>query len=633
MSAPETADSGPPQQIRLTRRQMLQTTAAAGGAAALGTGAVDTPLTATQDAEAGVFTAGVLLGAGAAVGLGVVGGMALERWKSEDVDIDEDDLSDDRMTQTYEVATLINDGFDDYRTISANEFGDNDSGTSNTFNDAAWSEVRTTAVRGIQENWSPAKAKRRAGQKVDKQATRFFLNHIQLWNRRVEAFYPYMADDIKDSNKDTIYVRDDDYNETSLRNDNFDPSTVDKWEGVSVDDTLVGMKTTAFDLPWDPTKFDKWDQEDVAVYIPWNLQPPLPNKFQETGVGYPGLQGQIFVTHDDYDKIYPFKYDQGFGKYLNEMASDYDQIKSDINTYIDTVYDAVSQGAVSEIQTLSPRDLIQEFAGASKMERETAELAAAGLYSPKEAGGVVAKVSHRDLSADSLWGRLFIRFKDGYETTIEPGTEIRDNSYQMAYLIYQDRTSNEPETALLDGNVNLEILDVSGEGIDQGENVDNNTEDDGTVPIWNPDQDGETPAWIKKPPAGETIVVETEKGTYHFDPKRIKQRDDGTYVIPDTQIPPGERIKKIRAVGKLSYVQPIENVPDPTTVDQARLTDRYGNISYFRDKVREETRGGGPGVGGDWINEIIGFFGGIKNAVIAAVVAVVGASVVGALRG
>lgn len=633
MSAPEIADSGPPQQIRLTRRQMLQSTAAAGGAAALGTGAVETPLTATQDAEAAVFTAGVLLGAGAAVGLGVVGGMALQRWKSEDVEINEDDLSDDRMTQTYEVATLINDGFDDYRTISDNEFDPQYNSTSNTFNDAAWSELRTTAVRGIQEDWSPAKAKRRAGQKVDKQATRFFLNHIQLWNRRVEAFYPYMADDINDSNKDTIFTENEYQEDTAIRNDSIDPSSVSKWEGVSVDDNLVGIKTTAFDLPWDPTKFEKWDREDVAVYVPWNLRPPLPDKFLEDGVDSPGLKGKIKVKHDDYETIKPYRYNRGFGKYLNKMASDHTQIKSDLNTYIDTVYDAVSQGAVSEIQALSPRDLVQEFAGANEMERETAELAAAGLYSPKEAGGVMAKVTHPDLTAESLWGRLFVRFRDGDEKTIEPGTKIEEYEYQMAYLIYQDRTSNEPETALLDGSHTLEVLDVSGEGVDQGENVDKNTEEDGTVPIWNPEQDGETPAWIKKPPAGETIVVETEKGSYYFDPESIKQRDDGTYVIPDTQISPGERIKKIRAVGRLDYVQPIDNVPDPTTVDQARLTDRYDNISYFRDKVREETTRGGGGVGGDWINEIIGFFGGIKNAVIAAVVAVVGASVVGALRG
>jgi hypothetical protein len=612
---------------------MLQSTAAAGGAAALGTGAVETPLTATQDAEAAVFTAGVLLGAGAAVGLGVVGGMALQRWKSEDVEINEDDLSDDRMTQTYEVATLINDGFDDYRTISDNEFDPQYNSTSNTFNDAAWSELRTTAVRGIQEDWSPAKAKRRAGQKVDKQATRFFLNHIQLWNRRVEAFYPYMADDINDSNKDTIFTENEYQEDTAIRNDSIDPSSVSKWEGVSVDDNLVGIKTTAFDLPWDPTKFEKWDREDVAVYVPWNLRPPLPDKFLEDGVDSPGLKGKIKVKHDDYETIKPYRYNRGFGKYLNKMASDHTQIKSDLNTYIDTVYDAVSQGAVSEIQALSPRDLVQEFAGANEMERETAELAAAGLYSPKEAGGVMAKVTHPDLTAESLWGRLFVRFRDGDEKTIEPGTKIEEYEYQMAYLIYQDRTSNEPETALLDGSHTLEVLDVSGEGVDQGENVDKNTEEDGTVPIWNPEQDGETPAWIKKPPAGETIVVETEKGSYYFDPESIKQRDDGTYVIPDTQISPGERIKKIRAVGRLDYVQPIDNVPDPTTVDQARLTDRYDNISYFRDKVREETTRGGGGVGGDWINEIIGFFGGIKNAVIAAVVAVVGASVVGALRG
>ena len=614
---------------------MLQTTAAAGGAAALGTGAVETPLTATQDAEAGVFTAGVLLGAGAAVGLGVIGGMALERWRSEDVEIDEDDLSQDRMTQTYEIATLVNQGFgydEEYRSIAQSGF---EGGSSNTFESAAWSEIRTTAVQGIQEDWSKSKAKRRAGQMVDKQATRLLLNHLQLWNRRVEAFYPYMANDINDSNEDSIYYRDDNYNRTPIRNESLDPSAHAGWEGVSVDGTMVGMKLVdGWDLPWDPTQFERWgDDEAVEMYLPWDIGPSV-YKWVEDDIDNPPTAGNSYVLevrHPDYDTIRLFNSEAGLSQYLNSLKSDYENIKSDMNNYIDTLYDAVSQGAVSSIEALSPRDLVQEFASAPEMQRSTAELAAAGLYSPKGAGGVQAKISHHQLEADSLWGRLFVRFPEGNEKTIEPNTTLQ--YYDLAFFLYPDRSGNGGSKTAVFESGDIEILDVSGPEIDQGEQVDNTVEDDGTVPVWDPETDGETPAWIKNPPAGETIVVTTPDGTYHFDPTQLKEAEDGTYHIPETQIPPGSKVRRVRTAGSLRYVQPYEKVHDPSTVDEERLSDRYDNISYFRDKVREETTRGGGGVGGDWISEIIGFFGGIKNAVIAAVIAVVGASVVGALRG
>jgi hypothetical protein len=629
--APDLAGQGP----AVDRRTFLKTVGAGAGAATVGTGAIDSPLTATQDADAAVVSLGMLAAGTALVGIGAIAGVKLQRWRSGDADINEDDLSDDKETQIYEVATIINEGYKgNFNDIANYEYGDSNSGASTGFEDAAWSEIRTMAARGIDEGWTKAKTKRRAGQMVDKQATRFVLNHIQLWNRRVEAFAPYMATDIQDTNDDCVKYRDDNSNDSWIRDESLDPST-SGWEPYEVDGTLVGMKSTnKLDLPWDHTKFDKWgDDEDIEILTAWDIGPGIPTRFRQDDLdsmptSYGGFS--ISTTHSEYSRTQVFHSLGPTNEYLNSVSQTYREITDDLSNYIDNVFAAVAQGDVTGLDLLSPRDLTQQFAGADEMSRTTAELAAVGLHSPAEAGGVMAKVSGYSLSADSLWGRLFIRFREGSQKTVQPGTSITGNDYQIAYLLYQNQATGEPEAHTFTGN--FEILDVSGEGVDQGENVDNNVEDDSDIPIWNPDTDGEPPEWIKNPPADKTIVVETPDGTYQFDPGKIQQGDDGTYRIP-SNIDPGTNIKRVRSVGQLEYFQPIGRVKDPNNVDSERLTERFRNITRFRDKVDEEVVSGGGGVGGDWINQIISFFGGIKNAVVAAVVVVVGASAIGALNG
>jgi len=579
---------------------MIQTMAAGGAAAAVGTGSIPySELSYSQEADAAVVSLGMLAGGAALVGIGAIAGVKLQRWRSGDADIDQDDLSDDKETQIYEVATIINEGYQgNFKDISNYEYGDSASDTSTGFEDAAWSEIRTIAARGIDEGWTKAKVKRRAGQMVDKQATRFVLNHIQLWNRRVEAFAPYMATDIQDTNDDCVRYEDDNSNNSWIRDESLDPSTFAGWESYEVDGTLVGMKSTnKLDLPWDHTKFDKWgDDEDIEILTAWDIGPNIPYRFAQDDLdSMPTSSGNytISTTHSDYSETQVFHSSGPITQYLNSVAQTYQEITDDLSNYVDNVFAAVAQGDVTGLDLLSPRDLTQQFAGADEMSRTTAELAAVGLNSPAEAGGVMAKVSSYSLSTDSLWGRLFIRFKDGSEKTIQPGTTINGNDYQIAYLLYQNQATEEPETHTFTGN--FEILDVSGEGVDQGENVDKNVEDDSDIPIWNPDTDGEPPEWIKNPPADKTIVVETPDGTYQFDPEKIQQGDDGTYRIPSS-IDPGTNIKRVRSVGKLEYFQPIGRVKDPNNVDSERLTERFREITRFRDKVDEEVVSDGGGL-------------------------------------
>jgi len=632
--APDLAGQGP----AVDRRTFLKTVGAGAGAATVGTGAIDSPLTATQDAEAAVVSLGMLVGGAALVGIGAIGGMKLANWNDEDVEINEDDLSNDRETATYEVATLLRDGFDNYDKIAQGEFS---SSGNDSFSDSAWSEIRTIAAKGVKEGWSRAKAKRLAGQAVDKQATRFFLNHIQLWNRRVEAFLPYMADDINDSNKDTIAYHDRNYDTSNIRTPSgagvFDPADFDGWEGITIDEAQVGMKLTGdkLDLPWDPTQFEEWDQDDSPEVLGvWKLGPNIPTQFLADGVSTSASdrdeRQELIVSHSSFDNTVVFDGTYGIQAYMAGMWDDYNDLTDDVATYVDTVYDGIAQGAITEIDLLSPKDLVDQFSSADEMSRSTAELAAAGLHAPAEAGGVLAKVSHPNLQADSLWVRLFIRWS-GDPQPVEPGASI--SSYELAVATYQNQGTQEPEAEVWRSGT-IEVLEVSGEGVDQSENIDQTTEEDGTVPVWDPEKDGEPPEWIKNPPAGETITVTTPDGTYSFDPTQLKQREDGMYVIPGTSIPAGKNIKTIRTAGSLEYIRPYSSTPDPTTIDEQRLKERYGAITQFRDLVREEAvNSGGGGVGGDWINQIIGFFGGIKNAVVAAIVVVVGASAIGALNG
>jgi len=618
---------------------MLQTTAAAGGAAALGTGAVETPLTATQEAEGAIFTAGFLAGSAAAIGAGFVAGVAFERITSDDVSIDEDDLSNSRETQTWEIATAITQGKRDYDLIADREFGESNNG--NSFKDSAWSEVRTLAVEGKKKGWSKSETKRKAGQEVDRQAVRMAMNHIQLWNRKVELFAPYIAEDMNDANKDVIYHQDAQSNDTPVRTYSFDPSTYDGWEGWKIDDTLVGMKWTGeHQLPFDPTNFDGWEQGDVELYCPLDMS-PIPGALNDWFPnGSTGVGEMLEVKHQDYGEKMLLecdyeRYNNGIIPYLRHLDREHRNVKSDISTYVDTFYDAVAQGTIDAVDAISPSDLVEEFASGSESERVTAELAAVGLSTPGDVG-IQAEISHRGLEADRLWGRLFVRWQDGEEKDLEPGTTIPSGSYNMAYFQYVDQATGKPQVELLSGYYgDLEILDLAGKDVDRGENIDKNVEEDGDIPVWHPDKDGETPSWIKNPPAGEKIVVRTPEGTHQFDPSLLKQRDDGTYILPDTGVAPGRQIDRIKTVKKLPYQQPYDYVKSPSNVDESRVEQRYVNIGKLREQIREEVfgGGGGGGAGGDWISQIIGFFGGMKNAVIAAVIAVVGASVIGALRG
>jgi len=636
MSRSETADSGPPQQIELTRRQMLQTTAAASGAAALGTGAVETPLTATQDAEAVPWVViGVALAAGGVAGLS---GFGLARLTADDIDIDEDDLSDDRDTRAWEMAYAVTEGKEELDAIIHNN-------ADNTFSDALWSEIRDAATTGVTNGWSKQEAITEANRRIDQYATVSVLNILNWWNVMIEVLGPYFAGDFEDSNEDSYYDSSSDPLRT-LSMDNPDPNQYDAWE---VDGTQVGHKTADsfdFDLPMDRSSINTEELNgelppEPQLYIPVDIAPhteddsnyPSDWGFPAHHAGdYGGNYEGIEARHSDFETREIKKQNKGceLHKQMKTVYSEWSNTKSQLSDYIETFYGAVSQGAVDKLGALSPMDFNRQFADADQNKRVVAELIAAGLAPPEDLG-VRAQINHPDLDADDVWGRVFVQWQDGQEMDLAPGKTINSGDYEFAVFVYPGAVSGELERIALSNSGPLEIVDLSGSDLDKEASKDTTVEDDGDVLLWDEKKDGEVPSWIKNPPAGhEWILVDEDGNRLSFSGPDIEETDDGVWKLPDTSFAPGTNIKSIRAVEPITTTQPIKRVKDTSTVNEERIVERYRESRRLREQVREEINESddvipGPGLFGDGLPTLPGL------GVVESAVVVVGGSIVSLL--
>jgi hypothetical protein len=609
---------------------MLQTTAAAGGAAALGTGAVETPLTATQDAEAVPWVViGVALAAG---GLGGLSGFGLARLTADDIDIDEDNLSDDRDTRAWEMAYAITEGKEELDAIIHNN-------ADNTFSDAIWSEIRDAATTGVTNGWSKQEAISEANRRIDQYATVSILNILNWWNVMIEVLAPYLAGDFEDSNEDSYY----DFNENPLRTITMSNPNADQYDPWEVDGAQIGYKTAdsyEFDLPMDRSSINAEELNgemppEPQLYTPVNITPHTSYNYAHDW-DFPDIQNTegIFARNSDLGKRY-IKYrgnDCKLHQQMNVVYEEWSDAKDQLADFIETFYGAVSQGAVDKLGALSPMDFNRQFADADENKRAVAELIAAGLAPPEDLG-VRAQINHPDLDANDVWGRLFIKWKDGYERDLAPGKSIDEDFYEFAMFVYPGAVSGELERiALSSGTRNeLEIVDLTGSDIDKETSKDTTVEDDGDVPLWDEKKDGEVPSWIKNPPAGhEWRLVDENGNRLSFDGTDIEETEEGVYKLPGTSFDPGTNIRSIRAVEPITTTQPIKRVKDTSTVNEEEIVERYQETTRLREQIREEINESddilpGGGLFGDGLPTLPGL-GVLESAVVVG-----GGSILGIL--
>jgi len=143
---------------------LIKTVGAAGGVAAVGTGAAPyaDQVAPVQDAQA--FACGGACTVGAAFVAGAIAGVAYKRM--QEPDIDRDDLSDDREDRVYETALSLTQGKEVWQDITLHEY-QNSSAEQTPFGDVAWTTVRTTTAtyhaNGEDREVAKSKARERLG--------------------------------------------------------------------------------------------------------------------------------------------------------------------------------------------------------------------------------------------------------------------------------------------------------------------------------------------------------------------------------------------------------------------------------------------------------------------------------------
>jgi len=579
----------------MNRRQLLKTVGAAGGVAAVGTGAVPhtEPLSPVGRSQAGPWN--VMTGNGLGLGPGVVAGVYSALFDS---DVDEEDISDDREDRVYETAETLVTGRDSWKDQVLYEYENTSDPEQTPFGHAAWTAIRTTTATYHANREDRSAAKSKARERVDYQATRSIVNIIEGWNSTMEAMAPEMAGEVAETWEqitiNAYYM--------SGGNNGWDPWTVDlDGSTVAIGDVA---KPEHWDLPLDPSELEGRD-EGLRLYCPaqdsGTTAAPIDSGFGWVETHTELAPGDVTVTHSDLSDIELID-GARFWTVIGKVKSAYDAIYDSVSTFVDSYYDQASYGEWEPTKALTPHQLYSEFASNGEIPRVVAELAASGLDVPADAG-TQAKVSHADLPVDSAWGWLFPRLKDK-SINIQPGTTIPAADYKMAYLIRVTADTGETVIEELGGDDPLEILDVEKrEENDEQFERENTAGTDGEVVVWDTAKHGEeVPPPIEYPAdhSDWSIIVYGAEHQSSHSPTELNesQTEDGTqFILPSTSLNEGELVNSIRLMGPFGFEQPVRYVSDATNIDPTEIQNRYDRMTDFYDQVRDDLVDDGVGGG------------------------------------
>jgi len=624
---------------RMNRRQMIKTIGAAGGAAAVGTGAAPHPgISSVGQSEAFIWDA--IEASGAGLGPGVVAGIYNGVFKS---DIDEDDISDDREDRVHETAEALSIGKETWEDLATHEYQNTSDPDQTPFGEAAWTEVRTRTVIGHANEKDRTEVKSDCRDAVALQYIRSVVNIMEAHNSIMEAYAPELAGEMANGWEQVTQI--DGSNWFVPYTSSNDLGDFSKWT-IDVDgsETPIGVKLEveegqSFDWPrgFGPSDLEG-REEGLNLYFPGSsvsdtlivpiadLSSSRPPAMPTDATTFPNSDTGIFVTHSNRATTRLWS-ETLFREVMSKIDTAYDNVQADVGTFVDEYYDQAEFGDFEPARSLTPSQLYSEFSTGSDQERIIAELAATGLDVPEDAG-IQAKISHPDLPVDEAWGWLFPRLNDP-SRSLTAGDTLTSSEYSLAWFVRVTDDTTETKPYTLSGDSDLKIIDV-----DTPESEDVETGDDltagsnGSVVVWSTVEKGEAPDPIKYPSdhSAWSITVVGSSNRSNHSPTELEENsvEEGTeYVLPTTSLNEGELVESIRIVSPLGFEQPIDYVSDPTSINPSDIQERYERMTDFYDQVRDAF--GFNGGGGGIFDGFDGLFGlGAIETIIVAVLGLAG---------
>lgn len=328
---------------------------------------------------------------------------------------------------------------------------------------------------------------------------------------------------------------------------------------------------------------------------------------------------QTVVNHPDYDAARPVDHAlyQDFSDLLSDIRTD---LISQVETYVSTLNDQLAEGVIDPEDIVSPSVLVESFADSDEQTRTAAHLAATGAHVPEGNLGFQAEVSHPDLESDSLWGQLFISYAPDHEPEpVSPGLTVSSDDYDLAYLQFNREDTGDPETRLLSGDEDLEILDMDDldntDDIDTSDGAAQEAGENGRVTVWEGTEDVPEPIEFPNDHEGHTIEITGDVNSDTAPVGDVEEDEDG-YFVPETSLEEGETVHEVRIVGSIDMTKTTSYVQDPGEVNEEDIQERLDGMRELRDEIEALDDSGLVGGGGGFLDDGLG---GISNKVQQAI--------------
>ncbi|MFC7115843.1 hypothetical protein ACFQH2_14030 [Natronoarchaeum sp. GCM10025703] len=421
---------GPVPNRSLDRRMFLRGTAAAGATAVgLGSGHM------TGESEAiGISLA---VGGAALFAAGAAAGVGIQSWRVDgDTELDPDDVL---QNQIYQAASAVSQGRDEFVNQLQQEYLNPTDPQNTPYGRVAWQEVRVAAVREITNGNSESAALAAAKDALDKQTTRSVVNIVERYNTGMNAMIEQM-----------VAHENNGLSSISSGSSNYSLSLLDLSAETNASMVSAGQTdaaTTSQSLLWEwtipnlPVPASNLDGRESELKMlvsgidisgtTYKVKPiAWGNGFLNKSTG-DDSSGSYYVTDTDLADVEWLSVGT-YEEIIDRIHTAYNEITTDLSTYVSTLYDGIQQGAIDPADILGPQEIIDQFSDSDEMTRLATELVAIGADVPdSEAAGYEATVSHPDIQADELTGLVFPQFSVDPAPSISPGTTIAASDYDL----------------------------------------------------------------------------------------------------------------------------------------------------------------------------------------------------------
>jgi hypothetical protein len=623
---------------------MLQTTAAAGGAAALGTGAVPDQIDPVGESEAiAPLVAGALVGGG--IIAGAAGTVAYAKLTGGDGDVEE--IKDSLVyNRSHDIAsTMQGQREGELRQSIRQDWIEPDPDTT-PFAKTAWSEIDGAAGFEI-VNGNNAEAQTAAFQALDRQFTIAYWNAIQGHNRALiggedtPGLMTAMANAVDggETTGDSGTTIGRDLGNFSVSGTHLQYSTAYMNDIIAVDPDQLRNPHD-----WEPVEASRYtwtddndEEQDPGYYTlfkrTWQNAPVPPSEIEEIPVDEVTLYGipcmgsynndkasmaklwsshidtatdganrsvDVSVTHPERESVEPLQQTL-YSRYLQAIDDGYSTISDQVTTYVDSLDDALAEGVIDPADIYSPSDAIDQFAGTSQQSQFAAQMTFNGIGAPSTDHTYEARIKHDDLASDDHWGQLFVSFASGTENVeLTPGRIITPDEYRGAYFGFVRQDNQDFTRRVLSDDSDLEILDIRGTTGEQEYESDATAKEGGEVTVYQ----GEDPPEPIQFPAendGYSIVVQgaVNKSTHPVTEVKGESTENGQrYYLPSTNIPEGESIEQIRLIQPVNLEEATPYVSDPGNISQDAIVERLESRAELIQQIEELNDGPLGGGGG-----------------------------------